>query len=224
MNIRNILAFALTLFAFSSQGMAQTYSIGYDQTRYEVQEGGTVSVDLVLVEEITGGETARLADGGDNGVFTFSADTNFSAFTGDAGSVFNGVASVNIDLMGDPFFTGSGQFVTEGADSVSLEGIEDFGSDPDGEIGVNGVMITPTRFELVLGTLQFDAGSVGSLTTLQSGIHVDPAANPFLFGGDTPFEPTLNFGSAQIFVVPEPGSITFIALLAGAGFLKRRRN
>ena len=223
MNIRTIFsAVALSIVAVSSTVTAQTYTLGYDQTLYTATAGSTVSAQLILTEEITGSQVARLATGGDNGLFAFSSGTDFSVFTGGAnGSVFNGTVIFNPDLMGAGTLQ-TGQFITTGPGNVSLEGQEDFGADTDMEVGVNGVMVTPTRYELLLATIEFDAGDVGTLTTLQLGDHINPAGPPFLFGqGATP---PINLVNSQILVVvPEPGSLAFVTLLAGAGLLRRRR-
>ena len=223
MNIRTIIsAVALLTVAISSSATAQTYTLGYDQTLYTTTVGSTVDVQLVLTEQIAGSEVARLAVGGNDGLFAFSADTDFSVFTGGAtGSIFNGTVIIN------PAFAGvlldSGQAVTTGPGNVSLEGNEGTSDSGDGEFGVNGVMVSPTEYQLVLATLQFDAGDVGSLTTLELGDHVNPLAPPFLFGDGT--TPDIGFVNSQILVtaIPEPGSLAFITLIAGAGLLQRRR-
>ena len=230
MNIRTIFsAVALSIVAVSSTVTAQTYTLGYDQTLYTATAGSTVSAQLILTEEITGSQVARLSAGVDgmgdplnDGLFAFSSGTDFSVFTGGAnGSVFNGTVIFNPDLMGAGTLQ-TGQFITTGPGNVSLEGQEDFGADTDMEVGVNGVMVTPTRYELLLATIEFDAGDVGTLTTLQLGDHINPSGPPFLFGeGATP---PINLVNSQILVVvPEPGSLAFVTLLAGAGLLRRRR-
>ncbi len=219
MNLRKIIpAVALLVFGFCSQGMSQTYTLGFDQGNYQINTGDTVDVEIILTEVITGAEVSRLAAGLDDGLFSFGNSVDFSSFMGLTGSSYSSFV-INPDFNFD--FTGTGSGVTEGIGEVSFEATEDFGLDSDGEDGVGGVEITPTLFQLSLGTMTFDAGSGGSVTTLQLQDHTDVNANDFLFADGA--TPPLNFGSATITVVPEPGSATAIALLAGFGLIRRRR-
>jgi len=213
-------AAALMMSAFCFQASAQSYTLGYDSTRYDVNAGDTVDVMVILTEEISGAEVSRLAAGGADGLFAFSAGVDYSMFTGGTGSTFN-------SLVLDPRFTGgsagSGQDVTDDPGLVSFEGVEDFnGNDVDGEAGVTGTMVSSTIYELELATLTFDAGSLGSVTTLDLREHVSGAANPFLFGDNA--VPDIAFSSAVINVIPEPGSACVVALLAGIGLIRRRRS
>lgn len=224
MKSRLLLATAFILsVAVSSSAFAQTYTIAYDQTRYNVDAGNTVDVTVLLREEISGAEVSRLAAGGNDGLFAFSLGLDYSMFTGGAnGSTFS-------SLVLDPQFAegsaGSGSDVTDDSANrvVSFEGTEDFaGNDVDGETGVGGTMVAANTWEVNLATLTFNAGDQGSLTTLQLRTHTNAGANPFLFGdGSTP---DIGFTTAEIGVIPEPGTASLIALVAGIGLVRRRRN
>ncbi len=215
-------ALSLLIAVFCGNSHAQTYSLGYDQVRYRANPGETVDVNVILTEEITGAEVARLATGGDDGLFAFGASVDFSTFTGDTGASF-----VSWQLA--PEFSAAdaavGNGLVIGNGEVSFEGVENFGSDSDGEVGVNGVMISSTEFQILLGTMTFQVGSPGSETFLALQDHTDPAANPFLFGdGSTP---EIGFARIEdgfsIAAVPEPGSAAFIVAFGLIGLARRRK-
>jgi len=228
MNFRIISSvFILSVTALCSTVAAQTYTLGYDQNRYDATLGGTVDIRLILTEEIANGETSRLAAGGNDGLFAFSADTDYSMFNGSARGV-----SFSTLLLNDLFtigFSGSGNDVTTGPSNVSFEGAEDFANnDTDGETGVGGVMVSANVWEIELATLTFNADVDDTATLLQPGPHISNSANPFLFADS--FEADIIYRPSQIvigngvpFNIPEPGSAVVLALLAGVGMLKRRR-
>jgi len=216
-------AVAACLVAFGSQLSAQTYTVVFDQTDYQVAEGSTVDVQVFLREEITAMETARLAVGGNDGLFTFSTGIDLTGVTGAAsGSDFN-------SLVLFPEFSdvdaGSGEGVTLGTRVVSFEGAENFGIDPDMELGVNGQQVSSMVYEVELATLTFDAGDLNSVTTLQLQEHALASANPFFFADNA--QPAIAFGSSRITVVaavPEPGSVAILGFMLGSALLRRKRS
>jgi hypothetical protein len=224
MNIKRtfLAAAALSLVAFCSQGMAQTYTVGFDSSVYDVDINDTVDVDLFLFEDVSDGSASRLAPGGGNGLFTFSLGVDYSAFTGSAaGSVYN-------SLTLHPFFTtgfsGSGDDITDNPGLISFEGAEDFaGNDADGEGGVGGIQLSANLWAVELATITFDAGDAGTVTTLQARTHVDTDANVFLFADNS--TPDIGFDSAEIRVaaIPEPATASVIGLCM-LGFVMRRRS
>lgn len=229
MNFRNILSvFVLSVTAFCSTAAAQTYTLGYDQIRYDAVLGGTVDVTMILTEEIANGETSRLAPGGNDGLFTFSADTDYSMFNGSARGV--SFSSLLLDPLFTTGFAGSGQDVTTGPSNVSFEGTEDFANnDNDGETGVGGTMVSANVWEIELATITFNADVDDTATLLQSGPHTSVDANAFLFGdgfvADITYRPSqIVIGDGIPFSIPEPSSAVVLALLAGVGMTKRRRN
>ncbi len=217
MNVRaflSIAALALT-FAFTSDVSSQTYTLGFDQTGYNINPGTTVDLTLILTEDISGGGTSRLAPGGDDGLFAFGAGINYSSFTGTGGgSTFNSLIFNSEFLQSDPDFTK----ISDDGSVVSFETSETSGS------GISGTMISASEYTLELATITFNAGDAGTNTTLQLQVGELPITNPFLFADGA--NPTVGFGSSQIIVnaVPEPGSAAILILVAGAGLLKRRRN
>ena len=224
MNTKTIFAaVALMISAFCPVAFSQTYTLGYDTTQYNTNAGGIVDAVVVLTEEVTGAEVSRLAAGGNNGLFSYSLGIDYSVFSGSAGSTFN---SVVLDPLFVGGFSGSGEDVTDDPGVVSFEGTENFASnDSDGENGVGGTMVATDIYEIALATVRFNAGAAGSRTTLTLQEHVSPAANPFLFSDG--IAPEINFTASEIFVanaVPEPSSAGVLALLAGVGILRRRRN
>lgn len=223
MNIKRTLlaAAALSLIAFCSQGIAQTYTVGFDANMYDIDINDTVDVDLFLFEDVSDGSTSRLAAGNDDGLFTFSLGIDYSAFTGTAnGSVYN---SLTLDPLFTTGFAGSGSDVTDNPGLISFEGTEDFaGNDTDGENGVGGFMVSADLWAVQLATVTFDAGDAGTVTTLQARSHEDPNGNAFLFADSA--TPTIGFTSAEIRVaaIPEPATASLLGLCL-LGFVGRRR-
>ena len=223
MNLRTTLTAAAVILALvsTSEISAQTYSIGFDQADYQVDAGESFDAILFLTEDISDGGASRLDAGGDNGLFSFSAGIDFSSFSGGAtGTIFDSL------VLGEQFatgFAGSGQDVTVGDGVVDFEGTESFTFNPDGEVGAGGIMVSANEFVLELATLTFTAGADGSVTTLQTQAAASPAANPFIFGDGA--SPPIGFTSSTVSVsaIPEPGSVAVLALIAGAGLLRRRK-
>jgi hypothetical protein len=229
MKIKCLLSFAFVLFfAIASPSFAQTYTLGYDQTRYTVDENDTVDIDVILREEVSGAEVARFAPGGDDNFFSLALAIDYSAFTGGTtGSTFVSDSLVRNSGLGDNFSSAGG--ITDDPGLLSFEVIEDFGSDPDGEPGIVGTQVDANTWEINLATVTFNAGDLGTTTTLQLRDHVagDDAIR-FSFFGDNANDPvrSINYTSGEIFVgaIPEPGSVSLISLLAGIGFVRRRRS
>ncbi len=173
------------------QLQAQTYTLGFDQEQYVVAPGDSVSLTLVLTEETGTGQTARLAAGGDNGLFGFGLGLNFSTVSGGSnGSTFR-------SLMVDPTFAQDGT-TNIGTTDVSFEASEDVIANTDGEFGVGGQMTSANTYEIDLGTVTFVAGDLGTNTTVQAIDHVVSTANVFLFADGE--QPTINYSSTEILV------------------------
>lgn len=215
MTIRTILsAVALTVVAVGSSATAQTYGLGYDQTRYDTT-GESVEVTLFLTEDVSDGSTSRLATANPNDdLFSFSVSVDYGSFTGGSGSTFSSLEFASGFVQSsDAVFTR----IQDSGTRVSFESTVGLGD------GLPGTLVGADLYEIPLATLVFDAGDFGSVTTLQSGL-TELVGNEDLLFEDNATPELTNFGTAQIFVaVPEPGSAAFIALLAGAGMIKRRR-
>lgn len=229
MIIRTLLSVFLLSVAVYSSASAQTYTLGFDQTRYDVAVGAIVDVNLVLTEEITAGQTSRLAAGGDDGLFAYSADTDFTNFNGSA----RGISFLS--AVPDELFTivnDDTRGVIVGPSNVSFEGVEDFVSnDSDMELGVGGTMVSENVYSIELATLSFNADVDDTATLLELGPHVSGDQFFFLFADD--FVPEIIYTQSQIVIgdeaeafrlsVPEPGSAAILLLVAGIGILKRRK-
>lgn len=224
MNIKStfLAAALLSLVALCSQGIAQTYTVGFDANIYDVDINDTVDVDLFLFEDVSDGSSSRLEAGGENGLFTFSLGIDYSAFTGSAnGSVYD---SLVLDDLFTTGFAGSGSDVTDNPPLISFEGTEDFaGNDTDGENGVGGFLVSADLWAVQLATVTFAAGDAGTVTTLQTRTHEAANANAFLFADSA--TPTIDFTSAEIRVVsaiPEPATTSLLGFCL-LGFVGRRR-
>ena len=182
-----------------AQIQAQTYTVGFEQSEYFIGPDDSITLTLVLTEEITAGQTARLAAGGDDGLFGFGVGVDFSAVSGTGGGSTFG------SLVVDPAFEQDGT-TNVGATDVSLEASEDLIANANGEFGVGGQITSANTYKVNLGELTFNAGDVGSSTTLLAIDHVTPNANMFLFADG--FQPTINFSSTVI-------SVLFIDTLKG---------
>lgn len=218
--MRRLIALLILFASAATQLQAQTYTLGFNQTQYDAEPNGSVALRVVLTEQISSGQTARLATGGDNGLFGFGLGLDFSTVSGgSSGSTF-GV------LIVDGMFAQDGT-TDLGAASVSFEASENVLTNADGEFGVNGQMTSPTTYELELGIVTFNAGDAGSSTTVQAIDHVVPDANVFLFADG--HQPTINYSSAEIVVsaggalkgdVNLSGSVNFLDIAAFIGVLQ----
>lgn len=203
-----------------TQLQAQTYTLGFDQAQYNVEPNGSTALRVILTEQISSGQAARLATGGDNGLFGFGLGLDFSAVSGGTNGSTFGV------LIVDAMFAQDGT-TNFGATDVSFEASENVLTNADGEFGVNGQFTSPTTFELELGIVTFNAGDAGSSTTVQAMAHVVPDANVFLFADG--HQPTINYSSAEIIVsggvplkgdVNLSGTVNFLDIAAFIGALQ----
>ena len=230
MEIRTLFSAIVLSVVVCSSASSQTYTLGFDQSRYDVAVGTLADLDLILTEEITSGQTSRLAAGGNDGLFGFSADIDYTTFNGAARGV--SFFSFNLEDEFTTEFADSGESITLGPSNVSFEGTEDFvNSDSDMENGVGGMMISENVYAIQLATIKFNADIDDTATLVELGPHLSAEGIPFLFA-DT-FVADIKYTPSQIVVgddaiafrlsVPEPNSGAILALLAGTGFLNRRK-
>lgn len=223
--------FILTLFATASLTHAQGYWVGFDAIQYDADIDDTIDVTILLFEDVSNGSDSRLAPGGENGLFAFSAGVSYSSVTGGN----NGVTFDSFTLH--PYFqtgfAGSGADLSDDGSTVAFEGIEEFNTDDggdsqDGEPGVSGFQLDADLWAVELGTLSFTPGDPSTVTTLVAAPHPDPNANPLVFADSFSVVnsgwSSGNTSSAQIRIgaVPEPGSAS-ILVLSLLGFTGRRR-
>ena len=211
------IAFAIAAFAVAASADAyQTYDFVFEQSNFNVTEGSTVDIDFLLRETITGGETARLAVGGGDGLFFYGVNADFSIFTGTAGSTVASDADVAINAI----FDDPDSSVDLLAGSVDI-----LGGTEDSDEGINVAPVSPNVFEVNLGTITVTAGDVGSVTTISLADHTNTAAVFTLFTDGTIIDDIATYGSTDVTVVavPEPTSALILAGIAGIGLIQRRR-
>jgi len=216
--------FALVIgLAISSTSDADfVYTFEFDQATYQALPGETIDVGVYLREEVTSGETPRLASGGSDGgdgLFTFKFQLDFSSVSGGSpGAVVNSVNDVTVDNE----FSRDDRSLAAG--TLQLAGSENFGVDSDGEFGVNGVALSLTEYRIKLAEIAFTAGAAGSETTLLLSSYPDD----FLattFADFTVIDSVANFGSSTIVTsaVPEPSALWVLAGSGAMCLLRRRK-
>lgn len=211
-----LLALLATAFAFCSDARAQqSYEIVFGQSNYDVFEGSSVNVDVLLRETVTGGATARLASGNEDGLFAFAFNADFSSTTGATGSSVATTADVLIDAIFDDTTFNDVNLL---GSSVDVTGVSSDTTD-----GVEVAETSPGVFEVPLATLVVTAGDLDSVTTFTLADHTNNGDTFFIDGFTA--DPVINFGSSTVTVlaVPEPGSAIVLAGLFGAGLLRRRK-
>lgn len=215
------------MFATASLSHAQSYWVGFDSIRYDGDIDSTIDVTVLLFEEISNGTDSRLAPGGDNGLFAFSAGVSYSSAAGGDGVTFDSFA---LHPYFETGFAGSGDDLTDNGSVVAFEGTENFTvNDHDNEDGVSGFQVDANLWAVKLGTISFAPGDDSTVTTLVAQPHPDPEALPLLFADDFQVVGSAwssgSSSSAQIRigVVPEPGSASILALSL-LGFVVRRKN
>ena len=211
-----LLALLAIAFAFTNDARAQqTYEIVFGQANYDVAEGSTVDLDVLLRETVSGGSIARLASGNDDGVFAFAFNADFSSTTGATGSTIASTADVLIDaLFGDDSFN-----------RIDLLGstVDVVGVTENTTSGVEVSETSPGVFEVPLARLSVTAGDLDSITTFALADHTDNGDTFFVDGFTA--DPVINYGSTTVTVVavPEPASATMLLGIFGVGLLRRRK-
>lgn len=231
------LAFAVCVCALlTSESRAQNvYEFLFSQSTYTAANpGDTVPVSVILRETVSGGATARLAPGLDDGLISFAVQTLFGNVTGGPGSTVASAADVTSNPSPTRFSTDEEiievlpTFLNiDSTESSAVAGVVD-------GLGVNGVLTTPGVYELELFDVDFTAGAAGSVTTLELADLTAFDGFPFFtptenfFADSLVIDTTATFGTSQIVVegnaVPEPGSLLALGALMMGGMLRRRRS
>jgi len=213
----NIFSLALLAIAFAFAGdvRAQTYEIVFEQSNFNVFEGSTVDLDVLLRETVTGGTTARLESGNNDGLFSFAFNADFSATSGATGSTVASTADVLIEAIFDDTTFNDINLL---GGSVDVVGVVD-----DTVDGIEVSETSPGVFEVSLATLTVTAGDADSVTTFSLADHTDNGDTFFIDGFTA--DSTISYGSASVTVVavPEPASATMLIGLFGAGLMRRRK-
>ena len=198
-----------------------SYSFEFDQTNYNVaQGGGPISIQLLLREETNDGSIPRLATGGENGFFQMGLNVNYATFTGGQSTFSSFTPAAGISEEGNPAvlsLVNNVEIQYYSADAIN--GLE------VGAFGPNSTAIA------VLGTFTFTNPNVIGVTTLKLSDR-DPSIgfidNIFTDGTSIDFSDPANnlfvsFGSATITVtaVPEPTSLGIAGIALGAFAIRR---
>lgn len=203
-------------FTFTAEVNAQqSYEFIFGQSNYDVTVGTTVDVDVFLRETVSGGSIARLADGGDDGLFGFAFNADFGTSTGGMGSTIVSSTDVLLNTIFDDTDFNNATIIGSSVDVI--------GQTTNTTSGIEVSPVSTGVFEVQLATLTVTAGDEGSVTTFTLADHLNNGDTVFadLFTAD----PSLAFGSTSITVVaiPEPASATILLGLFGAGFIRRRK-
>lgn len=193
---------------------AQTYDLLFSQDDYSVFEGGTVDLTLLLRETVTGGQTARLAAGNDDGLFTWGVNVDFDTVSSGARSFVGSTSDVAINAIFDDTAASGVDLLGNSVDVTAAT------ADP---AGIDGTDLGGGIFELELATFTVTAGDLGSVTTFALADHTNAAVDT-IFGDATLIDTVANYGSASVTVVaiPEPATASLL-LLGATGMLVRRR-
>ncbi len=212
------LALIAASFVFAADAQAeQIYEFAFEQSSYTVVEGSTVDITFLLRETVTNGDVARLAVGGNDGLFAFGLNADFGSFTGGAGSTVASASDVAIEAI----------FDDAGANSVALVGssVDVNGNTSNGN-GIEIAATAPDVYELTLATLTVTAGDLGSVTTFTLDDHTNTAGIFSLFADAFVADSVAAYGSTEVTVVsaiPEPASTLILFGVATMGLVRRRR-
>lgn len=217
----------------SSAQAALSYSYVFDQATYAVAQGGTVSVPVYFRESASNPNVPKLA--AQNGLAaasvllqrTLGAGIQITGITPNA--LFDG--TVNPDPGTPPFSVDAASLYATTLDPL-------LASDP---LPTHGIPATETPagsdiWRVLLGSFSFTAiGNPGDSATFQATMlnsTSDVATWDSLYGASATFEVLANGDglisspSVSFTIVPEPGSLTLLALaslaLAGRNSAKRR--
>ena len=202
---------------FAGQARADVlYSFVTDQAAYDVAADGTVSVDVYLQETLTGGSSSELV--AQNGLFSFDVAVDVMSAPIDPAAVT--ASAVNADFNGE----------VNNVPPMIVIANRDFGfSEPD---GVQPTMIDATTYRVLLATFTIEGGSLLGETTSFS---VADYENPLTQGADentlywdniaatNPLDAVIGAGSFDVTVVPEPASMSLLALGGLMGIRRRKK-
>jgi hypothetical protein len=211
-----LLLIAIFAGCLSSQANGdQIYELIFDAPEYIVAAGDTVDVQILLRETVTNGDIARLASGGNDGIFAIGVNLDFSNVVGGPGSEFFGIGDVTFN----PQFDDTPTYQADVASSMANL----YAATTNFSTGIEVPPVSADVFEVEFATISFTAGVEGSVTNLELGDN-DNQALFSLFADGTNLNELVTYGSSSIIVqsVPEPGSMAVLAL-GGIGLLIRRK-
>ena len=193
---------------------AALYSYAAEPASSVVAPGGTVTVDIFLVEELQAGDTASpLEDAG--GLFSF--DFQLEALSGPTR-----IADAT-DLVPDPAFDDTTGIVREVTDTQGLEGYLSHGVffdvlDPTPV----GVGFEPGTQRVRLGEVSLTPSGVGTATTSYTVSDWD-GGNNTLFADGSDLDDTSITPATFTVAIPEPATATVMLIGVGALLMRRSR-
>mgnify|MGYP006268880583 CR=1 FL=1 len=193
---------------------AATYSYAAEPASSVVAPGGTITVDIFLVEELQAGDTSSpLDDAG--GLFSF--DFQLEALSGPAR-----IADA-ADLVPDPDFDDTTAIVREVTDTLGLEGYLSHG------VGFDLQNPTPVGVGFENGTKRVRLGQVsltlsgtGTATTSYTVSDWD-GGNNTLFADGSDLDDTSITPATFNVAVPEPATAAVMVIGGGALLMRRSR-
>ncbi len=200
-----------------------TYRWVFDQSVYEVNPGGAVDVRIYLEEAIQGNDTGILDSSAGNGLGSIGLAIYFpdrlAVYTPESPQPSEPAKVRNdSDVMANPAFDFSDMPAAFG-DHAELN--ELILLNPP----IYGVQGPVNTFRVVAGTFTFTAGNVPWEKTPIRATDLDPNMDDTLDSlGNVVLDSLIADGTATIYVVPEPGSITLLAaaVLSSLAFFRRR--
>lgn len=211
------IAFAVFAALLTSEAQAQlSYEFYFDQANYNVLEGSNVDLDLFLRETATGGSTPRLEVGGDDGLFSYGVNVDFSSATGGAASTI----AIDTDVAIDAIFDDTG------SNDVDLLGSSaDIFAATTNSNGYENSATSSGIHDVHLATITVTAGDAGSVTDFVIADHTDTAAAFTAFADFFTIDDIATYGSTTVTVtaIPEPAAVMLLAGIAGVGMIRRRR-
>lgn len=188
------------------------YSYVTDHGAYDVVPGGTVLVSAYLHESLSGGSSSELL--AQNGLFSFDVAADVTTAPGDPAAVIASAAN--------PDFNG---VVNNVPPMIVIADRDLFESN-----GVQPVMIDANTYHVLLATFTIEGGTVPGETTTFSVTDYEnpqtpgPDENTFYWddiAAQNPLDATIGAGRFSVTVLPEPATLSLLAL--GALLVFRRR-
>ena len=213
-----VLVLAALMFGVDYARADVIYSFVADQAAYDVNPGGTVSVDVYLQETLTGGSASQLV--AQHGLFSFDVAIWPGSLVSDPAAVISAAADSRFDDTRNDITT---DHVRAGLD-VNIHIL-------DSE-GVTAEQVDAVTYRVLLATFTIQGGSVPdevtafSLTDYENPSSSGPDNNTFYWddiSASNPLDSVIGAGSFDVTVVPEPATMALLAM-GGLVIVRRRKH